>query len=192
MERVAATSSATSPRLRLVACATFNVYGPGESHKAKAASMIWQLHGQMKAGRRPRIFKFGEQFRDFIYVKDVVAANRKAAEAGASGAITSAPARPRLSNRIIEVLNSAMGTRLEPEYFDNPYSFYQKRDAREPAAAKGALGFRRASPSRKHQGLPGRQAHPGRGGEGLDTHGIRFERSGQDQVGQVHQQITKA
>jgi len=38
-----------------------NVYGPGEDHKGKFASMIHQLAKQMRAGKRPRIFTAGEQ-----------------------------------------------------------------------------------------------------------------------------------
>ena len=34
----------------------FNVYGPGEDHKGRFASMIHQLARQMRAGNRPRIF----------------------------------------------------------------------------------------------------------------------------------------
>ena len=41
----------------------FNVYGSGEAHKGKFASMIYQLAQQMKSGRQPRIFKHGEQKR---------------------------------------------------------------------------------------------------------------------------------
>ena len=34
--------------------------------------MVFHLSQQMKAGQRPRIFKHGEQKRDFVYVKDIV------------------------------------------------------------------------------------------------------------------------
>src|SRR5213076_1382010 len=52
-----------------------NVYGPGEGHKGRLASMIYQLASQMRAGKRPRIFTAGEQKRDFVYIDDVVQAN---------------------------------------------------------------------------------------------------------------------
>lgn len=141
MERVATDFVRDEPTLKAVGLRYFNVYGPGESHKAKAASMIWQLHGQMKAGRRPRIFKFGEQFRDFVYVKDVVAANLKAAAAESSGVYNVCTGKPATFNKVIEALNAAIGTKLEPEYFDNPYSFYQNETEGDPAEARGGLGF---------------------------------------------------
>jgi dTDP-D-glucose 4,6-dehydratase len=34
--------------------------------------MILHLSRQIKEGKRPRIFKHGEQKRDFVYVKDIV------------------------------------------------------------------------------------------------------------------------
>src|SRR5271170_5604753 len=41
----------------------FNVYGPRETHKGAASSMILQLAQQIRRGQAPRIFKFGEQIR---------------------------------------------------------------------------------------------------------------------------------
>ncbi|MFH1443111.1 MAG: NAD-dependent epimerase/dehydratase family protein, partial [Candidatus Micrarchaeota archaeon] len=57
-----------------------NVYGQGESHKGKMASMALQIAKQMKIGN-PKLFKWGEQKRDYIFVKDVVEANLLALEA---------------------------------------------------------------------------------------------------------------
>lgn len=71
---------ARETNLNIIGLRYFNVYGPGEQDKGKSASMIGQLADQMKAGKNPRIFKYGQQKRDFIYVKDVVAANIKAME----------------------------------------------------------------------------------------------------------------
>ncbi|MFH2202845.1 MAG: ADP-glyceromanno-heptose 6-epimerase [Elusimicrobiota bacterium] len=141
MERVGASFLGEEQALKLVGLRYFNVYGPGENHKGKVASMIWQLYGQMKAGNRPRIFKQGEQFRDQIYVKDVVAANLKAAAAKLSGVYNVCTGKPTTFNRIIEVLNEVMGTSLEPEYFDNPYSFYQNETEGDPRAAQEGIGF---------------------------------------------------
>ena len=98
----------------------------------------------MKSGKRPRIFKYGEQYRDFIYVKDVVRANLKAAEAKASGVYNVCTGKRATFNRIIEVLNEVLGTSLEPDYFDNPYSFYQNETQGNPKAAKKGIGFEAA------------------------------------------------
>jgi ADP-L-glycero-D-manno-heptose 6-epimerase len=50
----------------------FNVYGPGEQHKGKMASMIYQAYCQFKETGKVKLFKDGTQKRDFIHVDDVV------------------------------------------------------------------------------------------------------------------------
>lgn len=122
----------------------FNVFGPREAHKNKAASMIWQLSLQMKAGRRPRIFEFGEQYRDFIYVKDVVEANIVAFEktTAGPGAYNICTGRKTDFNTVVAALNSTLGTCSQPEYIKNPYPFYQNKTLGDPAKAHKALGFR--------------------------------------------------
>ena len=58
----------------------FNVYGPNEYHKGRMASVIFHTFNQIKETGGMKLFrshnpeyKDGEQSRDFIYVKDVVA-----------------------------------------------------------------------------------------------------------------------
>ena len=142
MERVADAYVKEEPALKVVGLRYFNVFGPGESHKGKAASMIWQLYGQMKTAKRPRIFRAGEQYRDHIYVKDVVAANLKAAEAPSSGVFNVCTGKATDFNEVVAALNATLGTRLEPDYFENPYSFYQNETQGDPAAAAAGMGFK--------------------------------------------------
>ena len=61
-----------NPAQIVVGLRYFNVYGPREAHKGAASSMILQLAQQIRRGQPPRIFKNGEQIRDFVYVKDIV------------------------------------------------------------------------------------------------------------------------
>ena len=58
----------------------FNVYGPNEAHKGRMASVIFHAFNQIKSAGVVKLFKShrsefkdGEQLRDFIYVKDLVA-----------------------------------------------------------------------------------------------------------------------
>lgn len=58
----------------------FNVYGPNEGHKHRMASVIWHSFNQIESAGFVKLFKShhpaykdGEQLRDFIYVKDVIA-----------------------------------------------------------------------------------------------------------------------
>ncbi|MCF7878389.1 MAG: ADP-glyceromanno-heptose 6-epimerase, partial [Candidatus Omnitrophica bacterium] len=99
----------------------FNVYGPQESHKKKASSMIYQLYNQMVQGQRPRIFKFGEQKRDFIYVKDIARVTAEAVNLEKSVISNVGTGQPRSFNDIIAILNKLLGKKLEPDYIDNPY-----------------------------------------------------------------------
>ncbi len=120
----------------------FNVFGPREQHKKKAASMIYQLYLQMKDGKRPRIFKFGEQKRDHVYVKDVVSANILAAEAKKSGIVNVGTGRGTNFNELISELNQALGTAFEPDYIDNPYDFYQTDTCAQPDYARELIGYK--------------------------------------------------
>jgi len=59
----------------------FNVYGPGEDHKGRMASMAFHLNAQLHEGGEARLFEGsdgygdGEQQRDFVHVDDAVAVN---------------------------------------------------------------------------------------------------------------------
>jgi len=59
----------------------FNVYGPRESHKGSMASVTYHLNNQLLDDGSIRLFEGcdgyndGEQQRDFVYIKDVVAVN---------------------------------------------------------------------------------------------------------------------
>ena len=103
----------------------FNVYGPGEDHKGRFASMVHQLAKQMRAGNRPRVFKSGEQRRDFVYVGDVVQANLNALESNQGGSFNVGSGNSWTFNQVVSELNRALKTHLEPDYFENPYSFTQ-------------------------------------------------------------------
>ena len=121
----------------------FNVYGYPEAHKDKAASMIYQLYLQMIDGRRPRIFKYGKQERDFIYIKDVARATVKALELKDSAILNVGTGKARSFNDIIKILNKQLKTNLKPDYFDNPYKgLYQDFTLADTAALAKRLGFK--------------------------------------------------
>ncbi|MCX7738851.1 MAG: ADP-glyceromanno-heptose 6-epimerase [Hydrogenothermaceae bacterium] len=127
--------------IKVVGVRYFNVYGPKESHKGKFASMIYQLYLQMKSGNRPRIFKWGQQKRDFVYVKDVVEATIIASKAPKSTIYNVGSGQATSFNEIIQLLNQNLGTNYEPEYFDCPYDFYQEFTQADMSKIKEELGF---------------------------------------------------
>ncbi len=142
MDNVARDFAAAHKDMTIVGLRYFNVYGPREYYKGKMASMVFQLYNQMKAGKRPRVFKFGEQMRDFVYVKDLVRANLNALDAKRSCVCNAATGKPCNFNEVIEALNKAMKTDLAPEYFDNPYSFLQLKTQADLRQTKALLNYR--------------------------------------------------
>ncbi len=141
MENLARRYAVASPGLRMVGLRYFNVYGPREAHKGAAASMIFQLAAQIQAGERPRIFKYGEQKRDFVYIKDVLEATLLAAGANESGTYNVGSGRATSFNEIVASLNKALGTDQKPDYFENPHAFYQPYTEADLTHASGRLGY---------------------------------------------------
>ncbi len=129
-------------KLQIIGLRYFNVFGPGEQYKGTSASMIWQLAQQIKAGKNPRIFKYGKQKRDHIYVKDVVKANLCALDAKAGGIFNVGTGIGTSFNELISSINEALGTDKKPEYFDNPYAGkYQDMTCADMTQSKKILGF---------------------------------------------------
>src|SRR6267142_7278861 len=120
----------------------FNVYGPREAHKGVPASMIYHLSKQMKAGQRPRIFKHGEQKRDFVYIKDAVAGTIRALDAQISGIYNLGSGQARSFNELVDVLNKCLGTSFQPDYIDNPHAHYQNFTQADLTNAHSALGYK--------------------------------------------------
>jgi len=141
MDQIALNFMEENPHIKVVGLRYFNVYGPGESYKGKTASMAYQLYKQMREGKRPRLFKWGEQRRDFVYIKDVIRANLLAMERDVSGIFNIATGMARSFNEIVSILNQLLGTNLEPDYFDCPYDFYQNYTQADITKAKELLGY---------------------------------------------------
>lgn len=119
-----------------------NVYGPGEAHKGKFASMIHQLAKQMRAGVRPKVFEHGQQKRDFVYIADLMQANIKAMHAKESGNFNAGAGASWSFNEVISELNRVLKTNLEPEYFKNPYSFTQDWTQTDLTESARVLGYK--------------------------------------------------
>ncbi|MDX8405234.1 MAG: ADP-glyceromanno-heptose 6-epimerase [Mariprofundus sp.] len=131
---------------QLIGLRYFNVYGPGESHKNekqgnKTASMILQLYEQIKTGNNPRLFKHGEQMRDFVYIRDVIDANLAALEAPRSGVCNVGSGRARNFNDIVNITAAALGLNVEIDYIDNPHTFFQNHTEAEISVSKTLLNW---------------------------------------------------
>jgi len=119
-----------------------NVYGPGESHKGRRASMIFHIARSIAAGQRPRIFADGNQVRDWVYVDDVVEANLACLSASKGGVFNIAGGAGASFNRIVEVVAREMGNEVTPEYVECPFEERFQTDTRcDISKAKKELGW---------------------------------------------------
>ena len=141
MDNIANRVASESPDWIIVGLRYFNVYGPHEAHKGVPASMVYHLARQIKSGQRPRIFKHGEQQRDFVYVKDIVEGSIRALEAKQSGIYNLGSGRARSFNELVEVLNHSLGTSFKPEYIENPHAHYQNFTEADLANVRQSLGY---------------------------------------------------
>jgi ADP-L-glycero-D-manno-heptose 6-epimerase len=126
-----------------------NVYGPGEAHKGRLASMIQQLAILMRAGKRPRIFTAGQQKRDFVYIDDVVEANLCAMKSKVSGVFNAGAGKSWSFNEVVAELNRVLKTDLKPDYFDNPYGFTQDWTETDQTLAREKIGYEPKSDLRR-------------------------------------------
>ncbi|TLD81235.1 ADP-glyceromanno-heptose 6-epimerase [Helicobacter sp. MIT 11-5569] len=128
------------PNLTIVGLRYFNVYGEKEVYKGKTASMILQLGLQALSSKKVRLFKMGEQKRDFVYIEDVIQANVKAMESKKSGVYNVGSGMARSYNAIVECLKTDLGD-FAVEYIDNPYSFFQEHTEANIVLTKEFLGY---------------------------------------------------
>ena len=141
MDNLARRAARDSQDWIIVGLRYFNVYGPREAHKGVPASMVYHLSRQMKAGQQPRIFKQGDQKRDFVYVKDIVEGSIGALDAKQSGIYNLGSGHARSFNELIDVLNRSLGTDFKPDYIDNPHEHYQNFTQADLAQVRQSLGY---------------------------------------------------
>lgn len=141
LEEFAAKFSREHPDVIFVGLRYCNVYGPRENHKGPRATMIYQFAKQMQYGN-PKLFKHGEQKRDYVYVKDVVRANLLAAQARESCIVNCGSGKVTTFNDLVAILNNKLGTTRVPEYIENPHAeAYQNHTQCDMRLAKEKLNF---------------------------------------------------
>ena len=126
--------------LNIIGLRYFNVYGPGELYKRKTSSMILQLAKQAIEDKKVRLFKYGEQSRDFVYIKDVVNANILAMNAK-SGIYNIGSGVSRSFNDIINILENYFNYKISIEYIDNPFDFYQNNTCADLSLSTKFLNY---------------------------------------------------
>ena len=99
----------------------FNIFGPRQDPSSPYSGVISLFATKMAAGGRPLIYGDGGQTRDFTYVANAVAANMLAmrSEAPLGGEALNVGTGRRVSLLdLVEALNVAFGTAIEPEFLE--------------------------------------------------------------------------
>ncbi|MBP3195190.1 MAG: ADP-glyceromanno-heptose 6-epimerase [Cardiobacteriaceae bacterium] len=123
----------------------FNVYGGGEYFKNKTASMVLGFGLQILSGKAPRLFHgSNEIFRDFVYIKDVIAANEAAMLAqDVGGVFNVGTGKARSFQDIADILQRLLETNYGNDYIENPfaaqYQFFTQADI---ASTVEELGYK--------------------------------------------------
>jgi ADP-L-glycero-D-manno-heptose 6-epimerase len=128
--------------LQAVGLKFFNVYGSGESHKGRMASVVWHAYGQIRESGRVRLFRShhpdvadGAQQRDFVTVEDVVEICLWFMNHGScQGLYNVGTGRARSFRDLVLALFEALGLEPQIEFVDTPlhlraqYQYYTCAD----------------------------------------------------------------
>ncbi|HNF03559.1 MAG TPA: ADP-glyceromanno-heptose 6-epimerase [Ferruginibacter sp.] len=112
----------------------FNVYGPNEYHKARMASVIFHSYNQIKQNGTVKLFRShkegyedGEQLRDFVYVKDVIAVCYWLMEHQPASAIYNlGTGQARSFNDLVKSTFAGLDMQPSIEYIDMPEDLRDK------------------------------------------------------------------
>ena len=96
----------------------FNVFGPRQDPSSPYSGVISIFMAQSVANVRPMIYGDGNQYRDFVYVRDVVRANLMGAAASQAGGkcFNIGTGRQVSINRLWEIISGLAGFDMTPEY----------------------------------------------------------------------------
>jgi UDP-glucose 4-epimerase len=90
-----------------------NVYGPRQSPHGEAG-VVAIFSGRLLAGEAPELRGDGTPTRDYVHVADVARSFVAATEAGRAGTYNVGTGIETSTARVLEILQSAVGTSLEP------------------------------------------------------------------------------
>jgi ADP-L-glycero-D-manno-heptose 6-epimerase len=108
----------------------FAGYGPGEEHKGKYASIIYQFCKQMIKDGRPVIWGDGTQSRDFVFIGDIV--NTITENLDKTGIIDVGTGINTSFNEIIKIINQKLGKKIKPIYVKAPKNYTKETLCKNP------------------------------------------------------------
>lgn len=98
-------------------------YGPGEVHKGKYASVIYQWCCEMKGGKSPVIYGDGTQTRDFIYEDDIAENIELLAKKHTLGFVDIGTGVNTSFNDVVAKINKVLGKKIWPTYVPKPAKY---------------------------------------------------------------------
>lgn len=133
----------------------FNVYGPGEEHKGRQASMVLHLREQILRQQHVKLyksyktgFKDGEQKRDFVYVGDLYRVMADfAATPHPNGIFNIGCGRARTFIDLAQATAAALGKKISIDFIEMPeklrpqYQYFTEADLGRLRAAGYAQNF---------------------------------------------------
>ena len=102
--------------LNYISLRYFNVFGPKQDENSQYAAVIPNFITALLKEEQPIIYGDGEQTRDFIYIKDVVNANIKAAESDYNGIVNVASGKKTSINELYKIICETLGYDIEAKY----------------------------------------------------------------------------
>ncbi len=116
-----------------------NVYGPRQNPHGEAG-VVAIFSRKLFKGEKPVINGDGKQTRDYIFVKDVVEANKLALTANKNGAFNIATGKETDVNMIFQLIKKAVGSSISPVH-GQAKKGEQKRSCLDITYARHELGF---------------------------------------------------
>lgn len=98
-------------------------YGPGEAHKGRFASVVYQWTKMMMNGEAPTIYGDGSQTRDFVFEDDIADTIERWAKEGRTGIFDIGTGVNTSFNEVVETINKVLGTALKPLYVPKPKNY---------------------------------------------------------------------
>jgi UDP-glucose 4-epimerase len=113
--------------MNMVGLRFFSVYqgfGGNEEHKGEYANTVAQFADTIANGEPPELFGDGTQTRDFTHVEDVARACELAADHELTGVYNVGTEEAYSFNEMVELINNALGTDIDPKYTECPFDDY--------------------------------------------------------------------
>lgn len=131
--------------MEILAFRFMSIYGLNEIHKGKFANLVSQFLWTMYQGKAPVIFGDGTQTRDFTNVKDVIQGIQRGIETDKKYGFTIfniGSERNYTVTELVEKINTALGTAIEPRYIVNPLKWTAKDQLGDLTKIETELGYK--------------------------------------------------